>query len=114
MGLLKKKSSDRKNLLRPKFEACFVIDGFQQIHVTDFDETFTPVINFSALMLMLAIVAFEIVKLLESGLKAAVLNEDLSENRYMKQHKSFDWQEKLTHICKLLKLLYGLKQEPRQ
>lgn len=105
---------DQNGQVRTKFKACLVTRGFQQIHGIDFEETFAPVITFSTLRLMLAIVASENLELFQMDVKTAFLNGDLPEDIYMEQPEGFIDQEKPTHVCKLQKALYGLKQAPRQ
>ena len=46
--------------------------------------------------------------------KTAFLNSDLEEEIYMDQQKRFIAKGQENNVCKLVKLLYGLKQESKQ
>ena len=45
--------------------------------------------------------------------KTAFLNGDLEEEIYMEQPEGFVVPEKENKVCKLIKLLYELKQAPK-
>lgn len=42
----------------------------------------------------------------------AFLNEDFKKTIFMKQPKQFVDKDKPSHVCKLSKVIYGLKQAP--
>lgn len=44
--------------------------------------------------------------------KSAFLNRDLEEEVYMQQPKLFVIDPRKIKVCKLIKYLYGLKQDP--
>ena len=46
-------------------------------------------------------------------IKAAFLNGVIEEEVYIEQPKGFDVENRETHVCRLKKSLYGLKQESR-
>jgi hypothetical protein len=46
--------------------------------------------------------------------KKAFLNGELEEEIYMTQPNEFIVKDQEDKVCKLLKSLYGLKQEPKQ
>ena len=45
--------------------------------------------------------------------KTSFLNGVVEEEVYVEQPLGFETQYRETHVCKLKKTLYGLKQEPR-
>jgi len=46
------------------------------------------------------------------GVKTTFLNGVIEEEVYLDQLESFETQERRTHVCKLKKALYKLKQAP--
>ena len=62
----------------------------------------------------MALVAQYELDLDQLDVKTAFLYGDLAEEIYMSQPMGFKIGEKENMICKLKKLLYGLKQSPRQ
>ena len=78
----------------------------------DYTETFAPVAKFALLQTVLAIAAAE--DMVHSmDISSAFLNGDLNEEIYMAQPEGFAAQGEEHLVC-LKKLLYGLKQSPRQ
>ena len=45
--------------------------------------------------------------------KKKILNDIIKEEVYIKQPLGFETHDKKTHVCRLKKSLYGLKQSPR-
>lgn len=45
--------------------------------------------------------------------KAAFLHGSLKEEVYVEKTKGFEVQDRKTHVCRLKKSLYGLRQVPR-
>jgi len=45
--------------------------------------------------------------------KTAFLHGSLKEEVYLEQPQGFEVQDRRTHVCRLKKSLYGLKQSPR-
>ena len=62
----------------------------------------------------MALVAHYDLELHQMDVKTTFLNEDLYENIYMAQPKSFVVEEKERMGCRLWKSIYGLKQVSRQ
>lgn len=94
-----------------KFKARLVVRGFTQQYGVNYDETFSPVVRFTSLRLVLAICCqYELVKK-QFDVKTAFLYGNLDENIYMEQPTGYS--DGSTKVCKLQKSLYGLKQAPR-
>ena len=86
-----------------------VARGFQQIEGIDYTETFAPVIKFTTIRILLALVAHFDLELHQMDVVTAFLNGDLDEHIYMEQpdgcvHNS---KPKSDFVCKLLKAVYG-------
>ncbi|CDF39897.1 unnamed protein product [Chondrus crispus] len=85
-----------------------------QVQGLDYTETYAPVIKFTTIRLLLALVAHYDLELHQMDVVTAFLNGDLDEDIYMEQPEGCVDKSKSDHVCKLLKALYGLKQAHRQ
>ena len=110
----------KKDVLQPnggygvKHKARIVAKGYQQVEGVDYEETYAPVVKFTTIRTVLAIVACLDLELHQMDVKTAFLNGDLDEDVYMEQQQGFVDPGYPDHVCKLVKALYGLKQAPRQ
>jgi len=66
-----------------------VAKGFTQIEGIDYDETFSPVVIFASIRLLLALVAHLDLELFQMDVKATFLNRNLEEEIYMDQPIGF-------------------------
>ena len=89
------------------FKARLVIKGYEQEYNIDYHETFSPVVDTTALRLLLAYSAQRNFKMVTFDIKTAFLYGDLHEEIYMFVPEGFEEEGK---ICKLKRSLYGLKQ----
>jgi transposase InsO family protein len=96
-----------------KYKVRFVARGFAQVQGVDYNETFAPVVRYSSLRLLFALVAHHDWELHHMDVKSAYLNGDLEEEIYMEQPEGFAVPGKEDHVCRLKKSLYGLKQAGR-
>lgn len=94
-----------------RYKARLVIKGCAQVHGIDFQETFSPVVKYDSIRVILAIAAARKLMLRQFDIKTAFLYGDLEEDIYMKQPKGYEDGTQL--VCKLQRSLYGLKQAPR-
>ena len=94
-----------------KYKEISVAKGYSQVHYIDYNETFAPVEKMDSIMLALAIVALKQWEVHHMDVKCAFLNGDITEDIYMQQPEGFIYNPYL--VCRLKKLLYGLKQVPR-
>ena len=102
---------DKNNV---RYKARLVAKGYAQTEGVDYNEVFSPVVKHSSIRILLALVAQLDLELVQMDVKTAFLHGDLEEEIYMNQPDGFKVAGKEKMVCKLEKLLYGLKQSPRQ
>jgi hypothetical protein len=96
-----------------KYKARFVARGFSQKEGIDYEETFSPVVRYTSIRAILAIVAVMKWKVHQMDVKTTFLNGVVEEEVYVEQPQGFETHDRETHVCRLKKALYGLKQAPR-
>ena len=96
-----------------RFKARLVAKGYAQKHGIDYDETFSPVVKFQSIRVLLAFALQNDLLLHQMDVVTAFLNGTLEEDIYMQQPDGYLQQGKEHLVCKLKKSLYGLKQSPR-
>ncbi|CAH9139773.1 unnamed protein product [Cuscuta epithymum] len=97
-----------------RFKARLVAKGFTQKEGIDYAEIFAPVVKFTTIRIILALVAHFNWELKQMDVTTAFLHGDLDKNIYMHQPEGFVDPKLPDHVCLLKKALYGLKQSPRQ
>ncbi|GJT11332.1 zinc finger, CCHC-type containing protein [Tanacetum coccineum] len=97
-----------------KFKARLVIQGFRQKEGIDYFDTYAPVARITTIRLLLALAAIHNLVIHKMDVKTTFLNGDLDEEVYMKQPEGFVMPGNEHKVCKLVKLLYGMKQAPKQ
>ncbi|GMP62704.1 hypothetical protein CsSME_00024701 [Camellia sinensis var. sinensis] len=96
-----------------RFKARLVAKGYAQKEGIDYNEVFSPVVKYTSIRILLALVAQFDLELAQLDVKTAFLHGDLEEEIYMSQPDGFKIAGKENWACKLNKSLYGLKQSPR-
>ena len=91
-----------------------VAKGFTQQEGIDYTETFSHVVRFTSIRIILALVAGLDLELHQMDVKTAFLNGELEEKIYMVQPEGFIVPGSEHKVCKLKKSIYGLKQSLRQ
>ena len=88
------------------------MQGFTQVPGVDFTETFAPVSKHVSIYIVLSVAVAKCLELHQMDVNNAFLHGDLEEEIYMKLPPGFS-SGKPNAVCKLLKSLYGLKQDSR-
>jgi hypothetical protein len=96
-----------------KYKARFVARGFSQKEGIDYEETFTPVARYTSIRTIIALAAKMKWKLHQMDVKTTFLNGVIKEEVYIEQPQGFEVEDTKSHVCRLKKGLYGLKQGPR-
>ena len=94
----------------PTYKARLVAQGFRQVYGLDYFETFSPVVRYESIRIVLALSAHFGLLIHQMDVSTAFLNGTLDEEIYMRIPDGIDAPHGL--VCKLNKSLYGLKQAP--
>ncbi|TID30591.1 hypothetical protein CANINC_000822, partial [Pichia inconspicua] len=94
----------------PTYKARLVAQGFRQIYGLDYFETFSPVVRYESIRIVLALAAQFGLTIHQMDVTTAFLNGHLDEEIYMKVPDGVSASNDV--VCKLNKSLYGLKQAP--
>ena len=96
-----------------RFKGRLVAKGYAQKYGIDYDETFSPVVQFSSIRALTALAVQNDMLIHQMDVVTAFLNGKLDEEIYMEQPEGYVQPGKENLVCKLKKSLYGLKQSPR-
>lgn len=72
--------------------------GDQQVEGIEYEDTFSPVVKFTSIRALLALVAVEYLELDQMDVVTAFLNRDLDEEIYMEQLEGFVDPEHPKHV----------------
>lgn len=95
-----------------KLKSRLVAKGCSQRYGINYQETFSPVVRYENIRLVMALAVEYGIYLHQMDVSSAYLNGDLDELVFMKQPPYFD--DDSGKVLKLKKSLYGLKQSGRQ
>ncbi|GBM56888.1 Retrovirus-related Pol polyprotein from transposon TNT 1-94 [Araneus ventricosus] len=98
-----------------RFKARLVAQGYTQIKGESFDETFSPVINFSLIRFFFSLlVSLNGWNHTQCDIKGAYLYASLDKEVYMSQPPGFVKKGEESKVCKLDRAIYGLHQSGRE
>jgi hypothetical protein len=106
--VFKNKQEEDGEVVRNK--ACLVAQGFNQVEVLNFGETFAPVARLEAIRILLTFAASKGFKLYQMDVKSAFLNGVIQEEVFIRQPPGFKNPKYPNRVYKLSKTLYMLKQ----
>uniref|UniRef100_A0A2N9IH96 Reverse transcriptase Ty1/copia-type domain-containing protein n=1 Tax=Fagus sylvatica TaxID=28930 RepID=A0A2N9IH96_FAGSY len=96
-----------------RFKAWLVAKGFHQQPDIDYGETYSPVIKPTTVRAILSIAISAGWSIRQIDIHNAFLHGQLSEDVFMAQPPRYQHPSYPTHVCKLNKAIYGLKQAPQ-
>ncbi|GJW55400.1 retrovirus-related pol polyprotein from transposon TNT 1-94 [Tanacetum coccineum] len=111
IAIYKVKTDESGRVLKNK--ARLVAQGFRQEEGIDFKESFAPVARIEAIHIFIVYAAHKNMTIYQMDVKTAFLNGELKEEVYVSQPEGFVDQDNPSHLYKLKKALYCLKQAPR-
>lgn len=94
-----------------RYKARLVAKGCSQRYGIDYEETYSPVVRFATIRMLLAMAAEYELYVHQLDVSTAYLNGNLEEDVYMWQPENYN--DKSGCVLKLQKSLYGLKQAGR-
>lgn len=96
------------------FKSRLAVKGFRQVFGVDYDGTYALVLRMSAIRVLLSIAVNEKMHVHGMDAKNSFLNGELENEVFMEQPFGFLEDEFPHNVCKLWKVVYGLKKSPRQ
>nr|GEV52175.1 reverse transcriptase domain-containing protein [Tanacetum cinerariifolium] len=96
-----------------KNKAGLVSQRFMQEEGIDFEKSFSLVARIKVIHIFIANADHKNMTIFQMDVKTAFLNGELKEEVYVSQPKGFVDQDNPSHVYKLKKALYGVKQAPR-
>jgi hypothetical protein len=105
-----KHAADRR---MDKYKVRSVARGFSQKEGEDYDKTFSLVSRYTSIRAIMGLAASMGWSLHQMDVKTTFLNEVIEEEVYIEHPQGFEVHSRDTHVFRLKKSLYGIKQAPR-
>ena len=87
--------------------------GFSQKEGIDYEKIFVHVTRYTSIRLVLALAIVMKWKIHQMDVKTVFLNGVVEEEVYVEQPLNFETHDMESHMCRLKKALYDLRQVPR-
>ncbi|MCO5574355.1 hypothetical protein L7F22_028138 [Adiantum nelumboides] len=110
--LLKRKYAPDGSISR--YKARLVARGFSQVAGKDYSETYSHVLSMVSFRILVALAAHYRLHIHQMDVQTAFLHGELDEEIYMQQPPHFVDTNDPTHVCRLYRSIYDLKQANRQ
>lgn len=107
MGLQDKKKKADGTIDR--YEARLVAKGFKQRYSIDYEDTFSSIVKAATIRIVLSIAVLKGWYLMQLDVQNAFLHGVMEEDIYMKQPPDYEHKSMPHYVCKLDKVIYGLK-----
>lgn len=105
---------ERDHQNNPKtFKARLCIRGCKQEEGIDYVDTYAPVVKYESLRILFAVASQLDLEIIQFDVKAAFLYGDLKQTIYIKIPTGLKVANASKKACRLLKVIYGLKQASR-
>ena len=95
-----------------RYKAQLVAKSYTQTYGINYLETFAPMAKMTTVRVLLSLARCYGWELMQLDVKNVFLHGDLEKKVFMNSPPSFP-NEGLGYVCRLKKVLYGLKQSPR-
>nr|GFB34478.1 hypothetical protein [Tanacetum cinerariifolium] len=96
-----------------RLDSCLFVRGYRQEEGIDFEESFAPVARMEAIRIFLAFAVHKSFTVFLMDVKTTFLHGTLKKDMYVCQPEGFIDADHPSHVFKLKKALYWLKQAPR-
>ena len=91
-----------------KFKVRLIARGYQQLSGLNYTETFSPVVKWATLRLLISFAIQHVWPLLHLNVKSAFVNGELTEVVYLHQPPGYVVPTFETLVCHLHRAIYGL------
>jgi hypothetical protein len=95
-----------------RYKARLEAKGFKQRYGIEYEDTFSPVVKAATIQIVLSIAISKGWSLRQLDMQNTFLHGVLEEEVYMKQLPGYEDKQHPNYVCRLDKVIYGLKQAP--
>ena len=95
-----------------RYKCRFVVKGFKQTFMVDYEDTFAPVVRYQSVKMLMAIGAHHNLEHLTMDVETAFLHGELPKHQVIYIEPPEGWTDDPNVVWLLIKTLYGLKQAP--